>query len=67
MKSVHHRKGGASITFTEQELELLDSIVMVTHTYLQLGKGRDEDVWAEWYKDRIQLLNELKHKIGISA
>lgn len=67
MKTVHHKKGGASITFNEQELELLDSIVMVTHTYLQIGKGQDEDLWAEWYNDRIELLNELKHKIGISA
>ena len=67
MKAVHHKKGGASITFSEQELELLDSIRIVINTYLQLGKGKDGEAWAEWYDDKIDFLNELKHKIGITA
>ena len=67
MKAVHHVKGGASITFSEQELELLDSIRTFTDTYLQDVKYQDSESCADWYYDRIDFLNELKHKIGITA
>jgi hypothetical protein len=67
MKAVHHKKGGASITFNEYELELLDSIRTFTDRYLQNVKYQDSEASAEWYDDRINFLNELKHKIGITA
>lgn len=67
MKATHHRNGDVSITLTEHELEVLDQIRTVAQCNLQNLKGKDDEVFTDWYKTRIEFLLELKHNIGITA